>query len=237
MTELAVRVSKLSHHYVSAGSEQHVLSDVDLQVEQGESVALLGASGSGKSTLLNLIGGLEPIQSGEVQVFGQSLSTLDDETRTLMRRDRVGFVHQAFNLIPTLNVADNISLPLALAGVTAEQRAARATTLLRAVGLDGRERQWPDRLSGGEQQRVAIARALAAEPRLVLADEPTGNLDAANGERVLDVLAELVDHHRATLLIVTHSLEVAGRMDRACALRAHGIEAVDTTSTRSAGAW
>lgn len=223
MSELAVRVTDLCHAYDGAGGPQSILNGVQLEVPAGETLALLGASGSGKSTLLNLIGGLEPIQSGEVQVFGHSLSQLGDHARTLLRRDTIGFVHQAFNLIPTLSVADNVTLPLALSGMAMAERQRQASSLLAAVDLADRDAVWPDRLSGGEQQRVAIARALAAQPPLILADEPTGNLDAQNGARVMQLLTDLVRNHQTTLIIVTHSREVASRCDRILTLVDTGL--------------
>ncbi len=237
MSEPAVVVSGLGHAYHRAGSLQTILDNIDLEVGRGETLALLGASGSGKSTLLNVIGGLEPVQIGEVHVLGHSLGALDDHARTLLRRSTIGFVHQAFNLISTLSVVDNVSLPLALAGVSTASRHERAAQLLDSVGLDGRGNDWPDRLSGGEQQRVAIARALAARPPVILADEPTGNLDATSGQNVMRLLAGLVAEQQTTLIIVTHSLEVAGFADRVCALRAGVVSPVDMQATRAAGAW
>ena len=247
MISPAVEVVGLDHDYAGADSPNRILQNIHLEVTRGETLAMLGASGSGKSTLLNLIGGLEPLQSGDIRLFGDSLAEMDDQTRTLLRRETIGFVHQAFNLISTLSVADNIVLPLALAGVPAAQRKQRQEALLEAVGLAGRGSDWPDRLSGGEQQRVAIARALAPQPPLILADEPTGNLDAESGRRVMQLLTGLVAEHGATLLVVTHSLEVAGFSDRVFALQTDGLIPVDADAShadasradasRTAGAW
>lgn len=237
MTERVISVSQLCHDYALGEQRYRVLDKINLNVARGETVALLGASGSGKSTLLNLIGGMEPIQRGDIRLFGQSLGVLSDRSRTLLRRDTIGFVHQAFNLIPTLSVTDNVTLPLSLAGIAQNESAHRVNELLQAVGLGKRGKEWPDRLSGGEQQRVAIARALAARPPLILADEPTGNLDADNGQRVMDLLATLVNEQAASLLVVTHSLNVARIADRTFALTSLGLEPVDTTTARAAGAW
>ncbi len=181
-------------------------------MRSGERVAVLGPSGSGKSTLLNLVSGIDLADEGTVRVGGTELSQLDERERTLFRRKHVGFVFQFFNLLPTLTVLENLLLPLELAGATGEETRARA--LLDAVGLSDREGSFPDRLSGGEQQRIAIARALVHEPSLLLADEPTGNLDAETGDRVVRLLDDLVVEAGATLLVVTHSRELAARMDR-----------------------
>ena len=233
----AVRVRGLSHGWTRGGRESRVLDAVDLEVAVGETVALIGRSGSGKSTLLNLIGGLEPVRTGEIEVFGESLGALGDHARTLVRRRRVGFVHQAFNLIPTLTVGDNVTLPLALAGAPARERRARLAELLEAIGLAGRAADHPDTLSGGEQQRVAIARALVHRPPLILADEPTGNLDAESGRRVLALLAGLVEERDAAMLLVTHSLEVARVADRAFALAGGALAPLDAGALAAGGVW
>ena len=233
----AVRLRALSHGWRRAGTEHRVLDAVDLEVAVGETVALIGRSGSGKSTLLNLIGGLEPVREGTVEVFGESLGALDDRARTLLRRHSIGFVHQAFNLIPTLTVGDNVTLPLALAGTPSRERTARLGTLLEAVGLDGRADDHPDTLSGGEQQRVAIARALIHRPPLLLADEPTGNLDAESGRRVLALLSGLVERQDAAMLLVTHSLEVARVADRAFGLSEGALVPLDASALAAGGVW
>jgi len=233
----AIRVERLDHHVGGGERRTVVLDGVSLSVARGESVALVGRSGSGKSTLLNLVAGLEPVQHGTVEVFGTPLESLDDRARTLLRRERIGFVHQAFNLVPTLSVADNVTLPLALAGIGAAERRERLGPLLEAVGLATRGDDWPDRLSGGEQQRVAIARALIHRPPLILADEPTGNLDAASGRAALALLDELVQDHGAALLLVTHSLEVAAVTDRALTLVEHALQPIDATRPGAGSAW
>jgi putative ABC transport system ATP-binding protein len=203
-----------------------VLEGVDLEVAKGAFVALLGPSGSGKSTLLNLVSGIDTPDAGEVEVAGVRLHALSERDRTLFRRDHVGFVFQFFNLVPTLTVLENLLLPLELAGRTTPAHRERARGLLDRVGLADREGAWPDRLSGGEQQRVAVARALAHGPELVLADEPTGNLDLAAGRRVLALLEELVRDAGTTLFMVTHSVEAASRADRVIELRGGRIGVV-----------
>jgi len=191
-----------------------VLDGATASVEPAERVAVLGPSGSGKSTLLNLISGIDLPDEGVVRFGGVDLTALGERERTLFRRRRVGFVFQFFNLLPTLTVVENLLLPLELAGIDREAAVRRAEALLDRVALASRAEAYPDRLSGGEQQRVAIARALAHGPGLLLADEPTGNLDEDMGERVADLLDELVREQASVLVLVTHSMELARRMDR-----------------------
>ena len=200
-------------------AERPVLRGIDLDVAEGECLALVGRSGSGKSTLLNLLAGIDAPDGGSIRVDGLSIHELCERERTLFRRRRVGFVYQLFNLIPTLTVAENVGLPLELNGFAEAEIGRRTAALLEEVGLAGLENAFPDRLSGGEQQRVAVARALVHEPALVLADEPTGNLDAGTGRRVLELLTGLSRRRGRTLLIVTHSLAVARAADRVVALR------------------
>jgi putative ABC transport system ATP-binding protein len=203
------------------GAVEHVvLRELDARFQPGELAVVLGRSGSGKTTLLNLIAGLDVPDAGEVRLDDQSLGALSERQRTLLRRRRIGFVFQSFNLIPTLSVAENVRLPLELDRAAVRARAqARAAELLERVGLGERAASFPDQLSGGEQQRVAIARALACGPGLILADEPTGNLDLETGRAILDVLEEMVTAHGATLIMVTHSVEVMGRAQRLLELR------------------
>ncbi|MFN2165042.1 MAG: ABC transporter ATP-binding protein [Anaerolineae bacterium] len=220
-----LRLSGLCKHYHDGTNEHRVLDGLDLQVATGECVALLGRSGSGKSTLLNLMAGIDRPDSGQTQVLGHDLATLGEPDLTLLRRRHIGFVYQFFNLIPTLTVAENLALPLDLnrhlMGGTEGRAAAidaRVSALLERLGLAGRQRSFPDQLSGGEQQRVAIGRALIHEPALVLADEPTGNLDAETGTQILGLLTELSRERRQTLVLVTHSLAVARAADRVLTL-------------------
>ena len=204
----------VAHGYREAGAWREVLSGVNLAVSAGEQLALIGQSGSGKSTLLHLLGGLDVPKSGRIRFDDTDLATLGEPARTLWRRRHVGFIYQFFNLIPTLTVIENVLLPLELNGTGERVGRAAALALLAEVGLAERAASYPDRLSGGEQQRVAIIRALIHEPQLVLADEPTGNLDAATGIQVLDLLDRLVRARGRTLILVTHSPEVARRADR-----------------------
>lgn len=183
-----VRLEGVSKTYGEGDAKRHVLRDVSLSFTRGEFDVLLGKSGSGKSTLLNLIAGIDDATSGRIWIEGREMTAMGDTERTLMRRQRMGFIFQAFNLIPTLTVLENVTMPLELAGAPPRSARDRATELLLAVGLVGRGKDFPDKLSGGEQQRVAIARALVNDPALVLADEPTGNLDADTGQIVLDLL-------------------------------------------------
>ena len=211
---LAIQTRGLRRRFREGDREHIVLDGVDLDIRRGETVALRGRSGSGKSTLLNLVGGIDAPDAGTVTVDGVELTGLSERDRTLFRRERIGFVYQAFNLVPTLSVADNVRLVLELNKVPSVSASARIEELLEAVGLADRASSYPDVLSGGEQQRVAIARALSHEPALLLADEPTGNLDDATAEGVLALLDKLVRSTGRTLLIATHSTHVASLCDR-----------------------
>jgi putative ABC transport system ATP-binding protein len=210
----------------SGGRTLRVVDGVDLEIGSGESVAILGPSGSGKSTLLGLMAGLDRPTAGEVWLRGEPLHTLDEDRLALLRRTAVGFVFQAFQLLSQLTARENVLLPLELAGTGAPEAAADA--LLDAVGLAGRAHHYPSQLSGGEQQRVAVARAFAARPALLLADEPTGNLDGETGGRVLDVLGEMQASRGTTLVLVTHDPEVARRARRRIHVRDGRIERDET---------
>ena len=204
-----IEVRNLTKHFGVGEMAVEVLKGVNLQIEEGEFVALMGPSGSGKSTLMNIIGGIEPPSSGQVLLDGVDIGKLDDEQRTLLRRRRVGFIFQAFNLIPTLNAIENVSLPLQLDGVPWKQAQERAQIALQRVEMGHRLDHVPSKLSGGEQQRVAIARALAIEPVILLADEPTGNLDSRQSSRVTELLRDLAMYSRQTIIMVTHDATVA----------------------------
>jgi putative ABC transport system ATP-binding protein len=215
-----VELQHVSKAYAEGETVREVLTDARLSLHRGEFVVLLGRSGSGKSTLLNLMSGIDLPTRGTVRVEGRDLSSLSERERTLLRRERIGFVFQAFNLLPTLTVEENVRLPLELTGRTGSAADGRVRELLGQVGLGGREHSFPDRLSGGEQQRVAVARALAHAPPLLLADEPTGNLDEQTGQQVLDLLVGLIRRDNACALVVTHDPELAARADRVFVLEA-----------------
>jgi len=214
MAPPAVELRKVSKSYREGEVERVVLRDVSVTIGRGEIAVLVGRSGSGKSTLLNVIAGIDHPTAGAVVVNGTDLTALDEHARTLFRRRHIGFVFQFFNLIPLLTVEENLLLPLDLNGRADAEGAKRARALLERVGLGGRGDSFPERLSGGEQQRVAIARALIHDPVLILADEPTGNLDVETAADVLDLLDTLAREAGRTVLMVTHSREVVGVADR-----------------------
>jgi putative ABC transport system ATP-binding protein len=209
-----VSLRGVTKSYVEGGAEREVLSAVHAELEAGEFVVLLGKSGSGKSTLLNILSGIDLPSRGEVLVMGKALSAMTEEERTLFRRQHVGFIFQTYNLIPTLTVEENLLLPLELRGGANEGGTRKALALLAEVGLAERRASFPDALSGGEQQRVAVARALVHEPALVLADEPTGNLDDRTGREVLDLIDRLTRQAQRTVLVVTHDRDLIDRADR-----------------------
>jgi putative ABC transport system ATP-binding protein len=200
-----------------------ILKGISLDVEKGETLGLVGPSGSGKSSLLMLLGGLEKATGGSVLVAGQDLTAMDEDALARFRRGNMGIVFQSFHLIPTMTALENVATPLELAGVA--DAFDRAATELQAVGLGDRAGHYPSQLSGGEQQRVALARAVAPRPAILLADEPTGNLDGANGLAIMDLLFELRDRRGSTLVLVTHAPELAERCDRVINLRDGRIEA------------
>lgn len=214
-----IRLENLSKSYQEGEHTRVVLQDVNATFVKGEFVAILGKSGTGKSTLLNLTSGIDRADSGVVWLNGQNLTALDERQRTLFRRHNIGFVFQFFNLIPTLTVWENVVLPLELKGSTDGEAHQQAESLLDAVGLLDRRQTFPDRLSGGEQQRVAIARALVHDPLLVLADEPTGNIDEETGQQVLALLDRLTRQAGKNLILVTHSSDAAAYADRVLYLR------------------
>jgi putative ABC transport system ATP-binding protein len=211
-----LRLDKVTKRF----ADRIVLNGVSLELAAGDYIAIIGDSGIGKSTLLNVIAGLEPVDSGSIRFDGNNLATMDDDALTLLRRDHFGFVFQAFHVLPQLSVEQNVALPLLLRGV---QDKARTTKILAAVGLAGREASAPRELSGGELQRVAIARALVGEPRLVLADEPTGNLDPQNARQVLELFRTAVKTRGAAAILATHSEQAAGGCDRRYRLSAGGL--------------
>jgi ABC-type lipoprotein export system ATPase subunit len=217
-------MQEVSKDYLADGQRIHALSNVSLQVEASEFVALVGRSGCGKSTLLNLAGAMDFPTSGQVLLDGTSTSALDDLGLTRLRREKVGFIFQSFQLLPTLSVIENVELPLMLAGSRSAREAARER--LRWVELDEYAARMPHQLSGGQMQRVAIARALVHAPRVLLADEPTGNLDTKTGDAILQLLRRIATEQRTTLLMATHSLEAAAIADAVVSLRDGHIEEV-----------
>jgi putative ABC transport system ATP-binding protein len=214
-----IKIEDLSKSYIDAEVRRDVLCNVDLSVNQGEFLAIQGRSGSGKTTLLNLIAGIDDPDSGEISIDGISIHQLNGKERANFRRDHIGFVFQFFNLLPTLTVIENVSLPAELGYVAQSAATDMAFTLLEKVGLADRKDDFPDQLSGGEQQRVAIARAIIQKPRVLLADEPTGNLDSGMGDQVLGLLMEMTRPSDLTLILVTHSHEIAARADRTLVIK------------------
>ncbi|HVU14407.1 MAG TPA: ABC transporter ATP-binding protein [Phototrophicaceae bacterium] len=216
-----VQIRGLSKRYAEGGRTRAVLDHIDLDIMEGEFLVLLGKSGSGKSTLLNLLSGIDRADSGSISIDTIDITHLDERRLTLFRREHIGIIFQFFNLIPTLTILENVALPLELSGQT--RGLSRARDLLAAVELDNRADAFPDALSGGEQQRVAIARALVNEPALVLADEPTGNLDEETGKQVLSLLLELTREAGRTLVMATHSPEIVPLADTVCRIHDHQL--------------
>ncbi len=215
-----IRCERLNQTYLSAGRELAVLKDISFDLEAGAFLAIVGPSGSGKSTLLGLLAGLDRPKSGRVVLDGEELTALDEDARARIRGRKVGFVFQSFQLLPSLTALENVKVPLELRGLPAEQR---ARELLARVGLAEREQHYPAQLSGGEQQRVALARAFSIEPRVLFADEPTGNLDAETGASVIELMAALNRESGATLVLVTHDPDLAGRARRVIRLQSGAI--------------
>jgi putative ABC transport system ATP-binding protein len=226
MEEEFIVVEGLTKSYMEGGQERSVLRDAFAQISCGEIVAVLGKSGSGKSTLLNLISGIDRADRGLIYVGGMEMTSLSERERTLFRRHNIGFIFQFFNLIPTLTVLENVTLPGELSGIPLRETRQRAEKLLEAVGLQERFNTFPDRLSGGEQQRVAIARALINDPQLLLADEPTGNLDEETGTHVLALLDQLTRQAGKNMIMVTHSNDAVAYADRVLLLRDGKLEEV-----------
>ena len=210
---IIIQIEKLTKHFIEGDKTRAILDDASATFNAGEFIAIRGRSGSGKSTLLNLIGAIDSPTRGDIFINGVAVTQLSANQRTIFRRDNIGFVFQFFNLIPTLNVLENVMLPAELAGQNGKELTSRAMTLLDHVSLSDRANVFPDKLSGGEQQRVAIARALIQNPRLVLADEPTGNLDDVTGNIVMKLLDEMTRQAGKTLIMVTHSYRIASLAD------------------------
>jgi putative ABC transport system ATP-binding protein len=205
-----------------------ILHGISLDVAQGETLGMIGPSGSGKSSLLMLMGGLERATDGQITALGQDLTAMNEDALARFRRENMGVVFQSFHLIPTMTALENVATPLELAGMS--DAFDRAAEELAAVGLDHRADHYPSQMSGGEQQRVALARAAAPRPKLLLADEPTGNLDGANGDAIMDLLFGLRDRHGATLILVTHSRSLAARCDRVLRLRDGRVDTAEAAA-------
>ena len=222
-----IRLEQVTRVYPRGGADVRAIDGITLTIPTGEFVALMGPSGCGKTTLINLIGAIDRPTSGGVWLDEERLDLLSDDRLTRLRRTNIGIVYQFFNLLPTLSASENIGLPLLLYGLPAREIAARVARQLEQVGLAHRAHHWPHELSGGEQQRVAIARAIVAEPRVVLADGPTGSLDSVAGGAVLDLLQELNREHQQTIVLATHSAEAARRAGRIVQLRDGKVEGIE----------
>lgn len=220
---MQIKLRNISKNYLEAEQQHIILDGINVMIDKGEVIALVGPSGSGKTTLLNLISGIDEADSGEVLIYDNNdwlnISAMNDEQKTLYRRHSIGFIFQFFNLIPTLTVLENIQFPLELCNKLDKNATKKITTLLQRLSIEHKQHQYPECLSGGEQQRVAIARAIIHQPQILLADEPTGNLDDETGQRVMNILLALTKEYRMTMLIVTHSQDVAGRADRILSLK------------------
>ena len=218
-SDVAIRVRGVTKSFGSGEARVEALRGVDLEIPSGQFVAVMGQSGSGKSTLLHLLGGLDCPTSGTISIEGHDLSSLDDDALTLLRRRRIGFIFQAFNLLEVLSAEENVALPLVIDGESNAVAQARSRECLELVGLSHRRSHRPTEMSGGEQQRVAIARALVTQPLVIFADEPTGNLDSQNGDQIMALLRRLVDEKKQTVFMVTHDPRHAALADRLIVLR------------------
>ena len=223
--DYALETRNLSRHFDLGERKVRALEEVNFRVQPGESVAIVGPSGGGKSTLLALLGGLDVPTSGQVLMNGQDLYAMTEHERVQLRRGHLGYIFQGYDLLPALSVLENVEYPLLVSGLEPKQRRDRARAMLKEVGLEGKEHFLPDELSGGQQQRVGIARCLVGEPRVVLADEPTGNLDIATTDAILELLQSATLERGMTLVMVTHDPEVAARADRTVRIRDGKIEA------------
>lgn len=227
-------VSQLTKQVSTYNGALTILDSIDFSVDAGDSLAIVGASGSGKSTLLSLMAGLDLPSSGSVTLDGQDITQMDEDQRARFRAQNVGFIFQSFHLLGTLTALENVALPLELKGVKAAQK--RAEELLNQVGLGDRLTHYPNQMSGGEQQRVAIARAFAAEPKILFADEPTGNLDTKTGQHIADLLFELNESKQTTLIMVTHDLKLAARCQRQIELEGGRLKVAASSQAEAAHA-
>ncbi|MUK75371.1 ATP-binding cassette domain-containing protein [Aliivibrio fischeri] len=218
---VAIKVSSVGKSVISNEAELTILKDVSFEVQSGQSVAIVGTSGAGKSTLMTLLAGLDTPSTGDIELLGKSLSQVDDETRAQIRSESIGFVFQSFLLIPSLTALENVTLPAILRGEGEDIK--KAKQLLDSVGLSGRETHLPSQLSGGEQQRVALARAFMTQPKILFADEPTGNLDQHTAEHIIELLFEMNQKHGTTLVLITHDPKLAERCERTLTIDAGQI--------------
>ncbi|MUK26954.1 ABC transporter ATP-binding protein [Aliivibrio fischeri] len=218
---IAIKVSSVGKSVISNEAELTILKDVSFEVQSGQSVAIVGTSGAGKSTLMTLLAGLDTPSTGDIELLGKSLSLMDDEARAQIRSESIGFVFQSFLLIPSLTALENVTLPAILRGEGEDIK--KAKQLLDSVGLSGRETHLPSQLSGGEQQRVALARAFMTQPKILFADEPTGNLDQHTAEHIIELLFEMNQKHGTTLVLITHDPKLAKRCDRTLTIDAGQI--------------
>ncbi|WP_209300324.1 ABC transporter ATP-binding protein [Aliivibrio fischeri] len=221
MMTIAIKVSSVGKSVISNEAELTILKDISFEVLSGQSVAIVGTSGAGKSTLMTLLAGLDIPSTGDIELLGQNLSQLDDETRAQIRSESIGFVFQSFLLIPSLTALENVTLPAILRGEGEDIK--KAKQLLASVGLSGRETHLPSQLSGGEQQRVALARAFMTQPQILFADEPTGNLDQHTAEHIIELLFEMNQKHDTTLVLITHDPKLAERCERTLTIDAGRI--------------
>jgi putative ABC transport system ATP-binding protein len=229
-----IRLKDVKKTYVMGRVPVHALRGVDLEIHEAEMVAIMGPSGSGKTTLLNLLGLLDAPSVGSYKLAGEEVAKLSDRRRSHLRNKRFGFVFQVYNLLPRLTAAENVMVPLIYGGVKRRERRPRAEAALEAVGLKDRVRHRPSELSGGEQQRVAIARALVNEPSVILADEPTGNLDSASGAAIMDLIQQLHGERKVTVVLVTHDASVAARAERTVQLRDGAVAGEPVASEEAA---
>ena len=232
MGEAIIQTRDLVQNFALGKTYVKALRGVNLTIQKGEFISLVGSSGSGKSTLLNLIGGLNPATSGEVRVKGVLFNNIDENQLALFRRQHIGFIFQSFNLISTLTALENVELPLLFVGVSKSERRARAIKMLEQVGLSERMNHKPNELSGGQQQRVSIARALINNPEIILADEPTGNLDSKTGTEIMNLMREMNELNGQTLVVVTHDKEVANYSHRIINLRDGIIEDIEVKTVK-----
>ncbi len=214
-----IRAQKVHKIYRVGETSVHALAGVSFAIRRGEFVAITGASGSGKSTLLNVLAGLEPVSAGEIVIADERIDEMDESALVRFRRENVGFVFQSFNLIPTMTAVENVALPLSFRGMGKAEREEEARRMLDVVGLSSHAGHKPLQMSGGQQQRVGIARALVVDPKIIFADEPTGNLDSRNGEEIMELLRSIVDQNGQTVVMVTHDLPLSQRADKIIFLR------------------